>query len=77
MVSAVGIELGSLLAKSLNQSTREHKFGAAWGQKVCHLLYCVTLGVADYVAINSQGEPGIEMSQLSLGYSWQRTGFQK
>ena len=77
LVGAVGIELSTPLAKSLNQFTREHRFGATWGQKVRHLLYCVTLGIADNMAINSQRDPGIGLPQLSLGYGWRRTGFQK
>src|SRR5260370_20883378 len=77
MVGAVGIELSTPLAKSLNQFTREHRFGATWGQKVRHLLHCVTLRIADDVTINSQRDPRIGMTQLSLGYRWRRAGFQK
>ena len=77
LVGAVGIELSTPLAKSLNQFTREHRFGATWGQKVRHPLYCATLRIADDVAINSQRDPGIGMTQLSLGYGWRRAGFQK
>ena len=40
LVGAVGIEISSPLAKSLNQFTRELRFGATWGQKLRHLLYC-------------------------------------
>src|SRR5580704_1182194 len=53
--------------KSLNQFTREHRFGATWGQKVRHLLHCRTLRIADNVTINSQRDPRIRMTQLSLG----------
>src|SRR6266478_8854925 len=59
LVGAVGIEPSTPLAKSLNQLTREHKFGATWGQKVRHLLHCVTLRIADDVTINTQRDPGI------------------
>jgi hypothetical protein len=34
--------LSTQLPKSLNHFTREHRFGATWGQKVCHLLQCRT-----------------------------------
>ena len=77
MVGAVGIELSTPLAKSLNQLTREHRFGAIGGQKVRHLLHCVTLRIADDVTINTQRDPGIGMSQLSLGYGRRSAGVQK
>jgi len=53
--------------KSLNQFTREHRFGATWGQKVRHLLHCRTLRIADNLTINSQRDPRIRMTQSSLG----------
>jgi hypothetical protein len=53
--------------KSLNQFTREHRFGATRGQNGRHLLHCVTLRIADDVTISSQRDPRIRMTQLSLG----------
>ena len=53
------------------------QIGATLGQQVRHLLHCVTLRIADDVAINSQRDPCIGMAQLSLGYGWRRADFQK